>query len=80
MERKEIIEKLNEIFREVLDNESIVLSESTVANDIEEWDSLAHIQLIDAIQKAFKIKITAREMVSWGNVGEMVDGIKNKLQ
>ena len=80
MERKEIIEKLNEIFREVLDNESIVLSESTVANDIEEWDSLAHIQLIDAIQKAFKIKITAREMVSWGNVGEIVDGIKNKLQ
>ena len=79
MERKEIIEKLNEIFREVLDNESIELHDSTVAGDIDEWDSLAHIQLIDAIQKSFKVKTTAREMATWQNVGEMVNGLQSKL-
>lgn len=79
MERKEIIEKLNEIFRGVLGNESIDLTDSTVASDIEEWDSLAHIQLINAIQKEFRVKISAREMVTWQNIGEMADGLKNKL-
>ncbi len=79
MERKEIIEKLNEIFKEVLDNESIELRDATVASDIEEWDSLAHIQLIDAIQKGFKVKISAREMATWQNIGEMIDGLQSKL-
>ena len=56
MEKTEILVKVQDIFRDVLDNEEIVLNNDTSADDIEEWDSLSHIQLIVAIEKHFKIK------------------------
>lgn len=79
MEKSEILTKVTEIFREVLDNEDITLADTTTANDIEEWDSLSHIQLIVAIEKEFKIKFTSAEILSWKNVGELVDNINKKL-
>jgi acyl carrier protein len=79
MTNQEILQQVQEIFRDVLDNEEIVLTETTTANDIEEWDSLTHIQLIVAIEKQFKIKFTSKEILSWKNVGEMIDCIKTKL-
>lgn len=79
MEREVIFNKLNEIFEDVLDlDENPELTDTTSASDIEEWDSLAQIQLVVAIEKAFSIKFTAKEMMSWKNVGEMVDTIQNK--
>ena len=81
MERKEIFSKLNEIFEDVLDlEEEANLTDSTTANDIEEWDSLSHIQLIVAIEKAFKIKFTSLEIMKWANVGEMVDSMESKFK
>ena len=79
MERQEIFEKLNEIFTDVLDLDECNLTDETSANDIEEWDSLSHIQLIVAIEKAFKIKFTSLEIMKWNNVGEMVDSMMEKL-
>jgi len=79
MERKEIFEKLTEIFRDVMDNEEIVLEENTAAEDIEEWDSLAHVQLIEKIESVFGLKFSAKEMMSWEDVGEFVDSIAEKL-
>ncbi len=80
MERKEIFSKLNEIFEDVLDlDETPQLTDTTSANDIEEWDSLSHIQLIVAIEKAFKLKFTSQEILKWNNVGEMVDTITSRL-
>lgn len=79
MERKEIFEKLTEIFREVMDNDEIVLEENTTAEDIEEWDSLAHVQLIEKIESVFGLKFSAKEMMSWEDVGEFVDSIEEKL-
>lgn len=78
MEKKEILSKLQEIFIDVLDNEDIVLTEDTVADDVEEWDSLANIQLVVAIQKEFGVKFTSSEISSWKNVGELVNCIASK--
>jgi acyl carrier protein len=80
MEREEIFSKLNEIFEDVLDlDETPELTDATTANDIEEWDSLSHIQLIVAIEKAFKLKFTSQEILKWNTVGEMVDTIIARL-
>ena len=78
MERNEIYAELNEIFMDVLDLDEVELSDATSADDIDEWDSLSHIQLIVAIEKTFKIKFTSKEIMSWQNVGEMVDCIMAK--
>jgi len=78
MERSEIFEKLNEIFRDVLDNDEIELNDSTCADDIEEWDSLGQIQLTVAVERAFGVKFMASEIAGWKNVGEMVDSLISK--
>ena len=78
MERNQILAEVEEIFRDVLDNEEIELQDATTADDVEEWDSLTHIQLIVAIEKHFKIKFTSKEILSWQNVGQMIDCIAAK--
>ena len=80
MERSEIFKKVNEIFCDELDNEDIVLNDDTTADDVEEWDSLSHVQLIVAIEQAFGIKLTSNEILSWSNVGQLVDSIENRLK
>lgn len=79
MERTEIFSKLHEIFMDVFDLDELELTDETSANDIEEWDSLSHIQLIVAIEKAFGIKFTSLEIMKWRNVGEMVNSMLEKL-
>ena len=80
MERKEIFEKLTVIFRDVMDNDEIVLEENTTAEDIDEWDSLAHVQLIEKIESVFGVRFSAKEMTSWDELGELVDSIQTKLK
>jgi len=79
MSTEEIIRQVNGIFTEVLDNPDITVKYETTSADIEEWDSLNHIQLVVAIEKHFKIRFTAAEIVSFANVGEMSEAIKTKL-
>lgn len=79
MEKTEILAKLQEIYQDILDNEDIVLTTETTADDIEEWDSLTHVQLVVAIEKDFRIKFTSKEILSWRNVGDLVDCVANKL-
>ncbi len=78
MQREDVYKQLNEIFAEVLDLDEVQLTEDTTADDIEEWDSLSHIQLVVAVEKAFGIKFTALEIMRWKNVGAMVDSIMSK--
>lgn len=78
MERETILAKVQEIFRDILDEDEIELKDNTTANDVDDWDSLTHIQLVVAIEKAFKIKFTSKEILSWKNVGEMIDSIQGK--
>jgi acyl carrier protein len=79
METASILPEVNQIFVEVLDNDSIILTRDTTANDVEEWDSLTHIQLIVAIEKHFKIRFTSSEIQDWKNVGAMCDAIQGRL-
>jgi len=78
MEKSEILKQVNDIFIDVLDNEDIVLTYETTADDVEDWDSLNHIQLVVAVEKKFKIRFTSQEIQSWKNVGEMLDCIASK--
>ncbi len=70
---------LNEVFRQVFDDDSIVISRATTANDIEEWDSLTHINLVVAVEARFKVKFALGELQTLKNVGEMIDLINKKL-
>lgn len=79
MEKKEILAKLQDIFCDVFENDEIKITVDTVAEDIDEWDSLAHIQLVNELEKEFKIKLSAKEILSWDNVGEMINAISQKI-
>lgn len=67
----EIFERLNEVFRDVFDDEDITVTERTTAADIEDWDSLSHITLVSAVEDEFRMKFSMKEVVEMKNVGEM---------
>ncbi len=80
MDANQVLNELNGIFRDEFDNKKINISFTTVANDIEEWDSLSHVQLIVAIEKHFKLRFTTSEINNWKNVGEMCTAIETRLK
>lgn len=80
MTREEIYEKLDEIFQDTFDDEEIHVTPETTADDIEDWDSLEHINLVVAIEEEFGIKFKMNEVTSMKNVGEMVDIILERAQ
>ncbi len=73
MKREEIFTRLNNVFRDVFDDESITVNETTCSDDIEDWDSLEHINLVSAVEQEFGIKFTMGQVVGMKNVGEMVN-------
>lgn len=79
MERNEIFARLESIFREELELDELTLNDETTADDVEEWDSLSHVQLVVAMEKAFGIKFSSREILSWDNVGDLIDCIQGKI-
>ena len=79
MERIDILLKMQDVFRDVLDNSNIVLTEETTADDIEEWTSLTHVSLINSIENNMNISFSVREMMGWQNIGEIIDSIQSKL-
>ncbi len=78
MDRKEVYVKLDRIFQGVFDDDTITVSDTTTAEDIEDWDSLEQINLIVAVEKEFNIKFSIREAGQFQNVGQMVDMILQK--
>ena len=80
MDNKEIYERLNEVFRDVFDDEYIVVKADTTADDIEDWDSLEHITLISAVEREFKVKFKMGEISSMKNVGEMAQIIAERAK
>lgn len=79
MQKSNILSELSYIFKDVLDNDKIRITEKTTAEDIEEWDSLTHIQLIVAIEKHFNIRFSAMAITKWKNVGELTASIEKQI-
>jgi acyl carrier protein len=75
----QILPEVTAIFRNVLNNDSIVLKYETSGPDVPEWDSLSHIELVVAVEKHFKIRFNFGELQKFKNVGEMCDSIASKL-
>lgn len=80
MNRAEIMERLNEVFRDVFDDSSIVVDDSTTSKDIEDWDSLEHINLVGAVEQEFKMRFKMKEVSSMKNVGEMADIVAERAK
>ncbi|MEG2250838.1 MAG: acyl carrier protein [Bacilli bacterium] len=78
MNKDEILKITNEVFCDVFDDEDIVINFETTADDIEDWDSLEHINLVLAIEDRFKIKFTMGEVTGMKNVGAMIDIISER--
>ena len=74
----DVYSKLTDIFRDVFDDDTIVAAPEMTADDVPEWDSLSHIRLILAVQKAFGIKMSAAQVASLKTVGDLADLIKAK--
>ena len=76
---KEIYDRLNNVFRDIFDDDSIVVTAETTSNDIEDWDSLEHINLVVAVEQEFGMKFNMNEVTTMKNVGEMVEIIKSRM-
>lgn len=79
MSREEIFNKVQDIFRDIFDEDELVIQESSSSDDIEDWDSLNHINLVSAIEKEFKIRFALGELQSLKDVGSMIDLMLQKL-
>ena len=79
MEREDILKRVEQIFREELGQEDIVLNDETTAEDVEGWDSLSHVQLVAVMEDAFGIEFSSREILSWDNVGDLINTIEKKI-
>lgn len=77
--REDVFERVTDIFRDVFDDDELVISDSTNSEDIEDWDSLEHIQLIVGMEKEFKVKFDIKTVNSLENVGQMVDLILSMI-
>ena len=77
-QKKQILIKLQNIFRVIFDDEKIKLNSNTTAEDIEEWDSLNQIRIILACEKEFSVKLNPREINDFVNIGEMVEHLFSK--
>jgi acyl carrier protein len=78
MDNAAVYAKLTEIFRDVLDNDEIVLAPHLTAKDIAGWDSLSHVRLVLTVEKVFRVSFTASQVGRLKNVGELADLIQSK--
>ena len=79
MEREEVMEKITEIARDIFDDDELELDDETIAADMDGWDSLTHLSLMNEIENEFEIKFEMKEVQGLNNVGELVDVIMERL-
>ena len=78
METNEIVSRLTPIFRDVFNDDALVVSEGMTAADVPTWDSLSNINMIIAVEKSFGVKFSIKDVRSLKNVGELLALIKRK--
>lgn len=76
----ELLDRLQPIFREVLDNPALVITAASSAKNVEGWDSLAHINLVSAIEQDFRVRFALGELERINNVGEMIELMQAKMK
>jgi acyl carrier protein len=79
MTENEIITSLNQVFREVFDDETITVSRTTTSADVDGWDSLSYLLLIQAVEDRFHFQFEMKDIVSMPNVGAMIDIIQEHV-
>lgn len=80
MSKDEILAKINDILKDIFDDETLVITYDTTANDVADWDSLNHINVISSIESEFGIDFNMEEVVNFKNVGDMVDKVIEKIR
>ena len=78
LSKDEIIERLDDVFRDVFDDDTLEVDENTTADDIEDWDSIEHISLIGAVEDEFKMRLKMGEVSGMKDVGEMIGIIEQR--
>lgn len=73
------LERLNAIFCEVFDDDGLKISPKMTANDVDGWDSLSHVNLIVAVETAFKIRFNQKELLTFKNIGDLLGCIESKI-
>jgi acyl carrier protein len=76
----DLLPEIQEIFRDIFDDPSLVITRDSNASTVEDWDSLAHVNLVTAIEKRYKIRFALGELQELKNVGDMIDLIQKKLE
>ena len=79
MDRSEVMQKQTQILRDIFGDPNLVVTEDTSANDVDGWDSIAHMQVISTLEKEFKVRFALGELQSLKNVGEMANLILKKI-
>jgi acyl carrier protein len=75
----DLLPELQEIFRDIFDNENLIITPESNASTVEDWDSLAHVNLVTAIEKKYKVNFALAELQELKNVGDMINLIEKKL-
>lgn len=78
MAREDILMEIRDILRDIFDNEDISVDEGTNANDVEGWDSLAHISIMEVIQREYNVSFSLKEMIEMHDIGDIIDAILNR--
>jgi acyl carrier protein len=74
----DVLARVTDVFRDVFETDELTIERGTTAKDVSGWDSLMHVRLVIAIEKAFKIRFSSSEVAGFGNVGDLIDSIERK--
>lgn len=74
-----VLEDIQQILRDIFDEEDLVITETTTADDIEDWDSLAQMNIMVSVSKHFRVKFSVEEIAGLHNIGELVKAVESKL-